>query len=132
MANQSGIAIIIKAFLPTGKTLDEQLTALTLVKEAHSSSDYTALLKAAEIEDVKTEQKTRRVEIPATTVQTNTETTTGGDDASGLKAAFDGVSPVGGIDSGEAAGAEGGEQNEGEDSGAEVPAFLKPKRRTAA
>lgn len=58
----SGIAITIKAFLPTGKTLDEQFTALSLVKEAHASGDYSAVLKAANIDEVKAEQKTRRVE----------------------------------------------------------------------
>ncbi|MDK2769931.1 MAG: hypothetical protein KYX69_19710 [Sphingomonas sp.] len=62
MANQTGIAISIKAFLPTGKSLDEQFAALTLVKTAHETGDYSALLKAANVEDVKTEQKTRRVE----------------------------------------------------------------------
>ncbi len=61
MANQTGIAIVIKAFLPTGKTLDEQFAALSAVKAAHESGDYTTLLKTAAIEEVKTEQKTRRV-----------------------------------------------------------------------
>lgn len=65
MVNQTGIAIVIKAFLPTGKTLDEQFAALSAVKTAHETSDYAALLKLASIEDVKTEQKTRRVEEPA-------------------------------------------------------------------
>lgn len=62
MANQTGIAIVIKAFLPTGKTLDEQFNALSIVKEAHATGDYATLLKAATVEDVKTEQKTRRIE----------------------------------------------------------------------
>ncbi|MDX8492931.1 hypothetical protein RFN29_15235 [Mesorhizobium sp. VK22B] len=62
MANQTGIAIVIKAFLPTGKSLDEQFAALSIVKTAHETSDYSALLKAASIEEVKTEQKTRRIE----------------------------------------------------------------------
>lgn len=60
--NQTGIAIVIKAFLPIGKDLDEQLAALTLVKTAHETSDYSALLAAAHVDDVKTEQKTRRVD----------------------------------------------------------------------
>lgn len=63
MANQTGIAIVIKAFLPTGKTIDEQYEALTKVKEAHASGDYGTLLNSATIEEVKTEQKTRRVEM---------------------------------------------------------------------
>ena len=62
--NQSGIAIVIKAFLPTGKTLDEQFAALSIVKQAHETGDYAALLKAAQDAEVKTEAKTRRVEEP--------------------------------------------------------------------
>lgn len=73
--NQTGIAIVIKAFLPTGSTIDEQFTALSIVKDAHASGDYTALLKAAKVEEVKTEQKTRRVEEePATTADNTTAT----------------------------------------------------------
>lgn len=60
--NQTGIVIVIKAFLPTGKTIDEQLDNLNLVKAAHESGDYSAVLKAAHIDEVKAEQKTRRVE----------------------------------------------------------------------
>jgi len=65
MVNQTGIAIVVRAFLPTGKTLDEQFAALSAVKAAHETGDYAALLKIATIDDVKTEQKTRRVEEPA-------------------------------------------------------------------
>lgn len=61
MANQTGIAISIIAFLPTGKSLDEQFAALTIVKAAHESGDYGPLLAAAKVENVKTEQKTRRI-----------------------------------------------------------------------
>ena len=61
--NQQGIAIIIKAFLPMGKALEDQLAALTLVKTAHETGDYAALLAAAHDVEVKTEQKTRRVEV---------------------------------------------------------------------
>ena len=69
--NQTGIAIVIKAFLPTGATIDEQFAALSIVKDAHASGDYTALLKAAKVDEVKTEQKTRRVDDePATTAGT--------------------------------------------------------------
>lgn len=60
--NQTGIAIVIKAFLPTGKTIDEQFNTLSLVKAAHESGDYSAVLAAAHIDEVKSEQKTRRVE----------------------------------------------------------------------
>lgn len=100
--NQTGIAIVIKAFLPTGSTIDEQFAALSLVKDAHTSGDYTALLKAAKVDEVKTEQKTRRVEDePAATEETTDDTETTGaenaetpspdEDASGLKAEFDAV-----------------------------------------
>lgn len=60
--NQPGIAISIKGFLPTGKTLDEQFAALTIVKTAHETGDYSSLLKAAHDVEIKTESKTRRVE----------------------------------------------------------------------
>lgn len=70
--NQTGIAITIKAFLPTGSTIDEQFAALSIVKDAHASGDYTALLKAAKVEEVKTEQKTRRVEDEPATTSDNT------------------------------------------------------------
>lgn len=63
MANQSGIAITITAFLPTGKTLDQQFAALSLVKTAHETGAYADLLSAATDLLVKTEQKTRRVEL---------------------------------------------------------------------
>lgn len=62
MANQTGIFISITAWLPTGKGLDEQFQALSLVKAAHESGDYAPLLAAASIEAVKTESKTRRME----------------------------------------------------------------------
>lgn len=67
MANQTGIQITIKAWLPTGKTLDEQFEALSIVKNAHASGDYAALLTASKIEGVQTEQKTRRFDdVPQT------------------------------------------------------------------
>lgn len=77
--NQTGIAIVIKAWLPAGKTLDEQFEALSLVKSAHETGDYSALLAAARVEEVKTEQKTRRMEEPAnvTSQENAAEFTTG-------------------------------------------------------
>lgn len=69
--NQTGIAIVIKAWLPAGKSLDEQFEALSLVKTAHETSDYSALLAASRVEEVKTEQKTRRMEDPDVTAQEN-------------------------------------------------------------
>ena len=60
--NQTGIAIVVKAWLPLGGSLESQIASLQLVKNAHATGDYTALLNAAKVEDVKAEQKTRRVE----------------------------------------------------------------------
>lgn len=62
--NQTGIAIVVKAWLPLGKPLEEQIAALQLVQDAHSKGDYTALLNAAKVEEVKTEQRTRRMDEP--------------------------------------------------------------------
>lgn len=69
MANQAGIQITIKAWLPTGKTIDEQFEALSIVKNAHASGDYAALLTASKIEAVQTEQKTRRMDDEPATAQ---------------------------------------------------------------
>jgi len=63
--NQTGIAIVIKAFLPTGKTIDETYEALSLVKTAHETGDYSKVLAAASIDEIKAEQKTRRIEVEA-------------------------------------------------------------------
>lgn len=63
--NQNIIAITIRAALPTGKTLDEQFAALSIVKTAHETGDYAPLLKAAQDVQIKTEAKTRRVEEAA-------------------------------------------------------------------
>lgn len=62
--NQTGIAITIKAFLPTGETIKEQRDTLDKVVKAHETGDYSDVLKAAIIDSVKSEQKTRRVENP--------------------------------------------------------------------
>jgi hypothetical protein len=63
--NQSGVAITIKAFLPTGKTLDQQFLALSLVKDATESGNYDLLLAASSDVSIKTEAKTRRLEVLA-------------------------------------------------------------------
>lgn len=60
MALENGIAITIRAFLHTGKTLDEQFAALTMMKEAHETGDYSKVLAAAQIDEIKAEPKTRR------------------------------------------------------------------------
>jgi hypothetical protein len=135
MANQQGIAIVIKAFLPTGKTLDEQFNALGIVKAAHESGDYTGLLKAASVEEVKTEQKTRRIEDKPATTPTATDAQGAALDASGLKEAFDGADPKGDVDAAsEPSGTVGGAQMEGDDepSSEGVPEFLKKGKAKAA
>lgn len=95
MANQTGIAIVVKAFLPTGKTMDEQFNALSIVKTAHETGDYAPLLAAASVEEVKAEQKTRRIDDPVepspepqAEQQTEPETTAAAD-AEPEQAAFD-------------------------------------------
>lgn len=60
MAIETGIAITIRAFLHTGKTLDEQFAALTMMKEAHETGDYTKVLAVAQIDEIKAEPKSRR------------------------------------------------------------------------
>lgn len=60
--NQPGIAITIKAWLPSGKDLDAAHKALSIVKEAHETGNYATLLAAAQVEDVKTTMTQRRVE----------------------------------------------------------------------
>lgn len=60
MALENGIAITIRAFLHTGKTLDEQFAALTMMKDAHETGDYSKVLAAAQIDEIKAEPKTRR------------------------------------------------------------------------
>lgn len=62
MANQNGIFITIKAWLPVTGPISEQIAKLQLVETAHATSDYAPLLAAATVEDVKAEQKTRRIE----------------------------------------------------------------------
>lgn len=61
MANINVLEIKIKASLPVGKTIEEAHDALTIAKDAQESGDYSVLLDAAKILDVKVEQKTRRV-----------------------------------------------------------------------
>lgn len=117
MANQTGIAIVIKAFLPTGKTVNEQFEALSIVKTAHETSDYSALLKAASIEEVKTEQKTRRIEDQQ---QTQTQPATPGETME--------------TTSGETAGQEHPEPEVKPEpvDDADVPAFLKKDKKSKA
>lgn len=62
--NQSGVEITIKAFLPTGKTVDQQFSALTLIKEAKETGDFSAMIGACEDVSIKTTVRSRRVEEP--------------------------------------------------------------------
>jgi len=71
--NQTGIAIIIKAWLPVAGPISEQIAKLQMVEDAHKSGDYATLLKTATVEEVKTEQKTRRVDEPAAPAAAPTE-----------------------------------------------------------
>ncbi len=99
MANQNGIAIVIKAWLPVTGSISEQIAKLQMVETAHTSGDYAPLLAVAKVEDVKTEQKTRRIDDePAAPKDAGDldepETADPTTDASGLAAAFDAVEPA--------------------------------------
>ncbi|RUX03173.1 MAG: hypothetical protein E5V51_00105 [Mesorhizobium sp.] len=129
MANQTGIAIVIKAFLPTGKTLDEQFAALSIVKTAHETSDYAALLKAASIEDVKTEQKTRRIEEqPQTTAGSTSQTETTSTHEPGTT----GETGGGEAGDGKADETQPDNQTAAADPAADVPEFLKKEKKAKA
>ncbi len=112
-----GIAIVIKAFLPTGSTIDEQFAALGMVKDAHASGDYSKVLASANIDEVKSEQKTRRVE----------------DQPQGEQTAGQGGEHLA-ADNDEPSGTVGGAQMEGDDdpSSEGVPEFLKNGKTKAA
>lgn len=60
MANQTGISINIKAFIETGRSVEAQFHALSTLKLAHETGDYSEALKLAIIDEVKSEIKTRR------------------------------------------------------------------------
>ncbi|NJL06845.1 MAG: hypothetical protein HC900_00215 [Methylacidiphilales bacterium] len=57
------IALTIKASIQVGRDMDAHLAALTAIKEAHESGDYTKVLAMATIDAVKSEQKTRRIDV---------------------------------------------------------------------
>lgn len=126
--NQTGIAIVIKAFLPTGKTLDETYAALTVVKTAHETGDYAPLLAVAKIDEVKTEQKTRRVE--AEVQEPSAEDKSDGAAAEAALAEFEaeGGTPMDEVEA-ELAPTEPGLNL---DPAADVPDFLKGKKKKAA
>lgn len=118
--NQTGIAIVIKAWLPTGKSLDEQFEALSLVKDAHATGDYSKVLAASKIDEVKAEQKTRRVEEDPEPEAKET-TAEPAQEPQQEQAA-------------EPAGTVGGTQMVGSDEpdGGDVPEFLKKKGKAKA
>lgn len=129
--NQTGIAIVIKAFLPTGKTLDETYAALTVVKTAHETGNYAPLLALAKIDEVKTEQKTRRVE--AETQEPSAEDKS---DGAAAKAALAEYEAKGGTTmeevEAEISGTEPADPALDLDPAADVPDFLKGKKKKAA
>ena len=60
---QNGLSITIKAFIQLKpRDLNHQLEMLTLAKQAHETGDYAALISAAQITEVRVEQKSRKVE----------------------------------------------------------------------
>lgn len=60
--NEKGVAIVVKAWLPVGETIEEVSAALTKVTTAHVTGDYAGLIGKAKVDEVKTDLKTRRVE----------------------------------------------------------------------
>lgn len=61
--NQSGIAIKIEMFLPTGATIEEAYTALSMVRDATETGDYTSVLAAAKMDSIVIKQVNRRTEV---------------------------------------------------------------------
>lgn len=62
MANQNGIAVTIKGFLPTGKTLDEQFAAMSLVRAAQGNTyEIAELINSLTDFSFDAQIKTRRV-----------------------------------------------------------------------
>ncbi|WP_147377576.1 hypothetical protein [Mesorhizobium waimense] len=116
---------MIKAFLPTGRTIDEQFAALSIVKTAHETGDYSALLQASTVEEVKTEQKTRRIEDQTQTTQ---EPSTEGEQGQGTASEQGGQAPATTTAS-EAASAKPATETA---SDADVPEFLKKDKKSKA
>jgi hypothetical protein len=128
MANKTGIAITIKAFIETGKDMASQFKAMSAVMSAKDSGDYNELFKLVTVEEMKSEQVTRRAAtVAATTTATAPATTAPADTSAASGEAAGEVS--------EPAGTVGGAQIEGDDEPAqaaaseeepaEVPAFLR-------
>lgn len=65
MANQNGIAITIKGFLPIGKTMDEQFEAMGLVRDAQEDVQALPALAYGLIDfSFDAQMKTRREPKP--------------------------------------------------------------------
>jgi hypothetical protein len=70
--NKTGVAINIRAFLPTGTGIDENFMALAMVKDARDTGDYSKVLAASTIDEIAFKQVNRRVPdaaAPATTTE---------------------------------------------------------------
>lgn len=76
MANKTGYALAITAFIAIGATLESQLATLTAVKEAQDEGDFTALFALAEVDKFTVKQKTIRVPDAAPTETATTEAET--------------------------------------------------------
>jgi len=61
--NQSGISIKLEVFLPTGTSVEEAYTALSMVRDATESGDYQHVLKAATVDSITVRQLNRRVPV---------------------------------------------------------------------
>ena len=65
MAKQNGFEISIKAFIPAGKTTEEQFAVLSAIKDAKTSGKFDAVMAGAVDVEVKTEGKNRLIAAPA-------------------------------------------------------------------
>lgn len=77
MANVRGAHITIKAWLPLPKDFNAQFAAMQLIKQAHETGDYAALLKVATVEGVQIDNKVRRMDDPQLPLQAEAEAETG-------------------------------------------------------
>lgn len=61
--NQSGISIKIELFVPTGTSIEEAYTALSMVRDAAETGDYAGVLAKGQIDHISIKQVNRRVEV---------------------------------------------------------------------
>lgn len=114
MATQQGIYIAIKAFIPYGKSINAQFTALSAAKLAHETGDYAELVRMAQVEDVKVEPRTRRVP----------------DDVKAETTDEEGEGAVPDPNDGDAPAAEDFPEVEPDDSDEDAPRFLSKRGRS--